>query len=120
MVGRSHITTRRGINPIIILLNVQTSRKPLQGMIHLPVAHIIIPGNEDKVKIIDGNLEVDGKILDKNTFFCLGAPLNKSTNFKLLCWNINGVKNKFLSENVKNILKNKNILILSETHLYFT
>ena len=28
-----------------------------------------IPGNEDKVKIVDGNLEVDGKIVDKNTFF---------------------------------------------------
>ena len=27
-----------------------------------------IPGNEDKVKIVDGNLEVDGKIVDKNTF----------------------------------------------------
>ena len=28
-----------------------------------------IPGNEEKVKIVDGNLEVDGKIVDKNTFF---------------------------------------------------
>ena len=28
-----------------------------------------IPGNEDKVKIVDGNLEVDGLIVDKNTFF---------------------------------------------------
>ena len=28
-----------------------------------------IPGNEDKVKIVNGNLEVDGKIIDKNTFF---------------------------------------------------
>ena len=28
-----------------------------------------IPGNEDKVKIVDGNLEVDGEIVDKNTFF---------------------------------------------------
>ena len=28
-----------------------------------------IPENKDKVKIIDGNLEVDGGIVDKNTFF---------------------------------------------------
>ena len=28
-----------------------------------------IPGNAEKVKIVDGNLEVDGKIVDKNTFF---------------------------------------------------
>ena len=28
-----------------------------------------IPGNEDKVKIVNGNLEVDGKIVDRNTFF---------------------------------------------------
>ena len=28
-----------------------------------------IPANKDKVKIVDGNLEVDGVIVDKNTFF---------------------------------------------------
>ena len=28
-----------------------------------------IPGNEDKVKIVNGNLEVDGKVIDRNTFF---------------------------------------------------
>lgn len=28
-----------------------------------------IPANKDKVKIVDGNLEVDGVIIDKNTFF---------------------------------------------------
>ena len=27
------------------------------------------PGNEDKVKIMNGKLEVDGKIIDSNTFF---------------------------------------------------
>ena len=28
-----------------------------------------IPGNEDRVKIVNGNLEVDGKVIDRNTFF---------------------------------------------------
>ena len=41
---------------------------------------------------------------------------NIDIDFNLLCWNINGVKNKFLSENVKNILNQNDIVILSETH----
>ena len=42
--------------------------------------------------------------------------MNVNIDFNLLCWNINGVKNKFLSENVKNILSKNDIVILSETH----
>ena len=43
-------------------------------------------------------------------------PTNVDIDFNLLCWNINGVKNKFLSENVKNILIQYDIVVLSETH----
>ena len=29
-----------------------------------------IPGNEDKIKLVDGTLQLEGKVIDKNVFFC--------------------------------------------------
>ena len=29
-----------------------------------------IPGNEEKIKLIDGTLQLEGKVIDKNMFFC--------------------------------------------------
>ena len=37
-------------------------------------------------------------------------------NIKILHWNINGVKNKFLSEEVKRIINDIDILAIQETH----
>ena len=36
--------------------------------------------------------------------------------FKLLFWNINGVKNKFMSEVTTDVIQNSDILVITETH----
>ena len=36
---------------------------------------------------------------------------------KILCWNINGIKNKFLAEEIQNLFNQHDIVVINETHL---
>ena len=46
-----------------------------------------------EVKIVNGQLQVDGVTVDRNLFFSLSASILKA-QIKILFWNINGVGNK--------------------------
>ena len=41
-----------------------------------------IPGNEDKIKLVDGTLQLEGKVIDKNVFFCSRFIQKKFNNKK--------------------------------------
>ena len=75
------------------------------------------PENRGKdIKITNGKQSVDGKVIDKNTFFRLDAGTYGCSNFNIFSWSINGVKEKFKSIDVTNLFKNEDIVIICETH----
>ena len=48
--------------------------------------------------------------------FVFSLTAANSTTFKILSWNINGTKNKFQQEDVKSMLNNYDVIVISETH----
>ena len=56
-----------------------------------------------------------GKKVDSNYSSASFHDFNVECN--MLCWNINGMKNKFLTEDVQELFDQYDVVILNETHL---
>ena len=69
------------------------------------------------MKLNNGNIQVDGITVRYKHFFSLSIDSRVFSKLVRLCfWNINGVKNKFNSVDVNNIIQDNDILAISETH----
>ena len=52
----------------------------------------------------------------RELFFCINAGRYHKRQIKILTWNLNGVKNKYLNEEVCNVFSKVDVIIIQETH----
>ena len=105
------IYINKDVHPVYLKEN-QRIRKAMQELKK-------VPGYEHqtgRVKLENGKLTVDGRVVDNNLFFNLNSVSRVTILLKLCFWNMNGVKNKFMSATTNDVIQDTDILIISETH----